>query len=66
MGKECMANIQRQLAVIWTNDPPYRYVPQATGDGGAWQVFDRKANRLLKNKEIAELTFEDCTEKLMH
>lgn len=59
------ANIKRQLAVIWTNDPPYRYVPQSTGNGASWRVFDRKAQKFLKDKEVAKLSFADCIEKIL-
>ena len=59
------AEYARQLAVIWGNNPPDRYIPRATSPGTgstAWQVWDRKEARLLTNAEVAALTFENVSE----
>ena len=60
------AEYARQLAVIWGNNPPDRYIPRATlptPGSTAWQVWDRKEARFLTNAEVAALTFDNVCEQ---
>jgi hypothetical protein len=61
--------LRRRLAVIFTNEEPYRYVPKAIpgreSDSYGWDVFDRKENRFITSKkEIMAMSFDDCCEQL--
>ena len=57
--------LRRRLGVIWLNKgDQFRYVPQALRRGPGWQVFDRKRNRFLKNREVRVLSFDECNELL--
>ncbi len=54
--------VQRCLRVVWIQDAPSRYVPRAIGEGPAWEVWDRKENRIVPVEELASFTYERITE----
>ncbi len=56
--------LRRRLGVIWLNKDQHRYVPKAINRGSGWGVFDRKLGRILKNREVKKLSFDDCNETL--
>ena len=57
---------RRRLSVVWTNEPPYRYVPRSYKGGPGWGVFDRKNDCFVPDEKVAGMTFEDCIEKIAH
>lgn len=61
MGKD--VELQRRLAVVWENKPPDRYVPKSLG-GTGWGVWDRREARMVPEKEVRKLTFENVCEEL--
>ena len=58
--------LTKRLRIVWDNNPPHRYVPQAIvgrmpGSYG-WTVFDRKESKELENAEILALPVEAMNE----
>ena len=61
-----MSSFERKLRKVFdkggehgpADDKNHRYVPRAIDGGPAWQVFDRKHDRFLTNREIKMLDEE--------
>ena len=50
-----MSKVDKVLRVVWSNHSPKRYIPRATGDGYAWQVWDQLQDRFLTKDEVSKI-----------
>lgn len=60
-----MAQLTRQLKIVWGNDPPKRYLPKSLVGGTGWRIFDRKTSKFLSDSEVGQISLESLANEVV-
>ena len=69
-----MSEFKKKLRAVFDKASPFdrpstddgtRYVPRGLNGGPGWQVFDRRENRFLSNKEVKAIPIDNLIHEPM-
>jgi hypothetical protein len=72
-----VSKLKRNLKIIWddtTRGAPWedssaatrRFIAKSLDGGTGWGIWDKSANRFLKDREVAALTPDQCRSSFAH